>query len=111
MPNGQIAVSRHSPVDLNDGPAALLYRNLMTRTSPDDRAALTASGQAPISNPHSYAARAAPTCYAGPRFPPPRLLGRLPPELAASFFSGRRPRSLNVSRPSARVDLAAEFDP
>jgi len=38
------------PVHLNDGPPALLCRNLTTRTLPD-RTALTASGQAPISNP------------------------------------------------------------
>ena len=40
------------PVDLNDGPAALRYRNLTTRILPDERAARTPSGQAPISNPH-----------------------------------------------------------
>jgi len=40
------------PVHPNDIPAALPYRNLTTRALPDDRAALTASGQAPISNPH-----------------------------------------------------------
>jgi len=39
------------PIDLNDGPAALLYRNLTTPSLPD-AAALTASSQAPISNPH-----------------------------------------------------------
>ena len=37
-PNGQIAVSiGHCaiPIDLNDGPAALLYRNLTTPSLPD----------------------------------------------------------------------------
>ncbi len=43
---------RAIPVELNGGPAALLYRNLTTHTSPDDRAVRTPSGQAPISNPH-----------------------------------------------------------
>ena len=86
------------PINRNDGLAALRYRNLTTRILPDGRAARTPSGQAPILNPHRLATGAAPTCHAGPRFPPPRLLGRLPPEHAASFFSGRRPRSLNESR-------------
>ncbi len=40
------------PVDRNDGPAALRYRNLTTRILLDERAALTASPQAPTSNPH-----------------------------------------------------------
>ena len=40
------------PIDLNDGPAALLYRKLTTPSLPDGAAALTASAQAPISNPH-----------------------------------------------------------
>jgi hypothetical protein len=34
---------------------------------------------------------------------PLRLLGRLPPERAASFFSGRHPRSLNDSGGSIAV--------
>jgi hypothetical protein len=51
---------------------------------------------------------AAPTRHAGPRFPPSRLLGRLPPERAASFFSGRRPRSLNgLSHPGEAGWMAA----
>src|SRR5437868_765604 len=83
------------PINRNDGLAALRYRNLTTRILPDGRAARAPSGQAPILNPHRLATGAAPTCHAGPRFPPPRLLGRLPPEHVASFFSGRRPRSLN----------------
>ena len=45
---GQCAI----PIDLNDGPAALLYRKLTTPSLPDGAAALTASAQAPISNPH-----------------------------------------------------------
>jgi hypothetical protein len=48
---GQIT-HRAIPVDRNDGPAALRYCNLTARTSPDERAALTPSRQAPISNPH-----------------------------------------------------------
>src|SRR6266851_1694414 len=49
-------------------------------------------------------------CHAGPRFPPPRLLGRLPPERAASFFSGRHPRSLNESSHSpSDTTLASGF--
>jgi hypothetical protein len=40
------------PVHRYDGPAALRYRNLTTRTLPDERAALTPSPRAPISNPH-----------------------------------------------------------
>src|SRR5580698_1445307 len=71
------------PINRNDGLAALRYRNLTTRILPDGRAARTPSGQAPILNPHRLASGAAPTCHAGPRFPPPRLLGRLPPEHAA----------------------------
>src|SRR5271169_2836089 len=44
----------HCPicVQTNDGPAALLYCNLTTHALPDDRAALTAPGQPPTSNPH-----------------------------------------------------------
>src|SRR5262249_56706775 len=38
---------------------------------------------------------AAPPSEPVPRFPPLRLLGRLPPEYVASSFSGRRPRTLN----------------
>src|ERR1700693_4246674 len=74
-------------VDLNDGPAALRYRNLTTRILPHERAALTPSGQVTISNPHRWFPGAAPTRHDGPRFPPSRLLERLPPEPAASFFS------------------------
>jgi len=40
------------PVHPNDIPAALPYRNLTTRALPNDCPALTASGQAAISNPH-----------------------------------------------------------
>ena len=40
------------PVHPNDIPAALPYRNLTTRALPNDCAALRASGQAAISNPH-----------------------------------------------------------
>src|SRR5260370_9914674 len=98
---GQIAlpdrVLRHPHQPRNDGLAALRYRNLTTRILPDGRTARTPSGQAPILNPHRLATGAAPTYHAGPRFPPPRLLGRLPPEHVASFFSGRRPRSLHES--------------
>ena len=43
---------RAIPIDRNDGPAALLYRKLSTPSLHDHRAAPTASGQAPISNPH-----------------------------------------------------------
>src|SRR6267154_3302223 len=49
------------------------------------------NGQDPIS------IAAAPPSEPVPRFPPLRLLGRLPPVYAASSFSGRRPRSLNKS--------------
>ena len=42
--------------------------------------------------------RAAPPSEPGPRFPPLRLLGRLPPECVAPSISGRRPRTLNKSR-------------
>ena len=42
--------------------------------------------------------RAAPPSQTFPRFPPLRLLGRLPPECMASSISGRRPRSLNRNR-------------
>ena len=45
--------------------------------------------------PHS--ARAPPS-EPVPRFPPLRLLGRLPPERVASSISGRRPRTLNTSK-------------
>ena len=54
-PNGQTPCQiTHCaiPVHLDDGPATLLYRNLTTPSLPDGAAALTASGQAPISNPH-----------------------------------------------------------
>jgi hypothetical protein len=52
------------------------------------------------SNPHNVSAphRRSPP---GPRFPPPRLLGCLPPERVAMFFGGRHPRSLNDSGHSA----------
>jgi hypothetical protein len=40
------------PLHLNDGPAALLYRNLTTGTLSDGRITLTTSGRAPISNSH-----------------------------------------------------------
>jgi integrase len=49
------------------------------------------------------------SCRAGPRFPPPRRLGRLPPERAASFFSGRHPRSLNDSGRSRGCDQQFRF--
>jgi hypothetical protein len=96
-------------VQTNHGPAALLNCNLTPHALPDDRAALTAPGQPPISNPHRWAGCAAPTGHAGPRFPPPRLLGRLPPEHAAAFLSGRHPRSLNESRHSS--DRLSRFPP
>ena len=39
-------------VQTNDGPAPPRYRKLTTHALPDDRAALTAPGQPPTSNPH-----------------------------------------------------------
>jgi hypothetical protein len=59
---------------------------------------------APLSNPHSARARhrRPSTC---PRFPPLRLLGRLPTERVAPSCHGRHPRSLNIRAGTATSAL------
>jgi len=66
----------------------------MPPTQPGNHDTCTKPHRRRYSNPHNVNAlhRRSPS---GPRFPPPSLLGRLPPERVAIFLSGRHPKSLN----------------
>src|SRR5690606_23834787 len=43
-----------------------------------------------------------------PRFPPLRLLGRLPPEHATSSFNGRHPRTINRTGHPVKFELTEQ---
>ena len=58
---------------------------------------LEKSKQTPALNPHSPTP---PPAQTPPRFPPSRLFGRLPPCIARTPVTGRRPKTLNESRRS-----------
>jgi hypothetical protein len=74
-------------------------RHPTLQTLPCHRATHTTSDGARRSNPHRPNARhhRGDAC---PRFPPLRLLGRLPPEPLAPSSRGRHPRTLNTTRHS-----------
>jgi hypothetical protein len=96
---------------LEEGPCTLRRPNLTPRNSSGNHHAHIESRRPQRSNPHRSSAphRRAPS---GPRFPPLRLLGRLPPERVAPFISGRRPRTLNKDRHVIRIfEAVAERAP
>ncbi len=82
---------------LEEGPCTLRRPNLTPRTSSGNHHANIESRRPQHSNPHRSRAphRRAPS---GPRFPPLRLLGRLPPEPTPPSVRGRHPRTLNKVR-------------
>src|SRR5260370_28996516 len=101
------AISRDHPSHgrADDRNGELLHCKLPPRASSNDPIARTTSPDAPFSNPHSPARHRHPA--PGPRFPPPRRLGRLPPEPVTLSFSGRHPRSLNDQEALTIPDLPA----
>jgi hypothetical protein len=82
---------------LDNCPGSLRRRNPTPRILPHDHHASAPSHHLRLSNPHRSSAPhdRAPSC---PRFPPLRLLGRLPPEPTPPSVRGRHPRTLNKMR-------------
>src|SRR6202008_2131230 len=79
---------------LEEGPCTLRRPNLTPRNSSGNHHSPIESRRPQRSNPHRSSAphRRAPS---GPRFPPLRLLGRLPPQPTPPSVRGRHPRTLN----------------
>src|SRR5258705_13652531 len=88
---------------LDDCPGSLRRRNLTPRTLPHDHHASAPSHHLRFSNPHrsSPPHNRAPSC---PRFPPPRLIRRLPSETAARSVFARRLITLNRLGPRRTAD-------
>lgn len=88
--------SRRCRAQHDHGAGTPHHCNLTQQTLSGDHHTNAVSDHARLSNPHSADARLRRT-LAGPRFPPLRLIGRLPSEPAAPSVRGRHPITLNTS--------------